>query len=195
MLNNEQVNVKMMKASASLLYYDNKSYFTAVEIPYEENDFAAVYILPKKGVDSIQFLKNFTVNILKEFSSRAKLKDIDCQIPTVSYTFSFRLNNKLHTSRRIRHKGTIFGEVDLSNMLNLNKQYLGVQIAQEIQITINEMGANADNLNVVPVKKNPPSANLIPFIADHPFLMLIRSTHSKRLYSLCFTTEVVILFN
>lgn len=173
-LNNGKVDVQMMKASTSLLYYDNKSSFVAVQIPFEDYDFAAVVILPNKGVDPIQFLGGFKMDVLNEFFSKAELKDIDCQIPTLSYTYSFGINQLLGELGI----NELFGEADLSNMLNVGKQKFGMQISHEIQIMVNEKGANADGLNVVPVKKNPPSANLIPFIAERPFLMLIRSNRS-----------------
>lgn len=173
-LKNEKINLEMMKGSAPLLYYDNKTTFSAVQVPYQTFEYAAVFILPHKEVDPIKFVTTFTMDILKEFLSKAELKDIDCQIPTFSYAYSFEINKKLEELGIKK----LFGEVDLSKMLNVEKQNLGVKISHQIELEVNQHGTTANGLTVVPVKKNPPPTNLLQFIADRPFLMLIRSINS-----------------
>lgn len=164
----------MMKTTSSLFYYDNRSSYSAVLIPYQYNDFVAIFILPYKGVDINKFVAAFTMDIINDFLSKGEKKNIDCQIPTFSNSYAVGLNEQLQ-KLGIQQ---LFGETDLSNMLNLEKQNLGVQITHDSDITVNERGTSADTLNVKPVKKDSPSKDIITFIAERPFFMLIRSVNS-----------------
>lgn len=178
----------MIKATSSLLFYDNKKSYSAVEVPYAMpdtwQDFTAIFILPNKDVDCIKFVTTFTMDIIDEFYEKAALTDVDVQIPKLSYSYSIELNAKLE---ELGIK-LLFKKADLSNMFkNMKKEEdIGIPLSQTCEISVNEYGTKAQTSTKPAVaeantatnkNQNPPK--FTPFVADRPFLMLIRNTNTS----------------
>lgn len=165
----------MMRTQYSLLYYDKKDKYTAIEIPFEGDDYAALYILPYPGLDAVTFLTTFTMAIVEEFVKDAVETNVNCQVPIISYSFSTILNENLQACGINK----LFGVADLKNMFDLAAQNFGVQLAHSGDLTLNTLGVNANEILAVnPVQKPQMTGELTPFIANRPFVLLIRSLHS-----------------
>lgn len=179
----------MMTTVFALNYYDDiKHACSVLLLPFQGLlDYEALFILPNQGVDAVQFVKSFTMNIVDDFYENAHKANIECQIPKFSISYSITLNDQL----RALGIEKLFGATDWSNMLkDVGIMDLGVQVLTTSEITLNEKGVNANDLNVEQsTDTSPLPQNTIKFIADRPFLLLVRCINTRVFVFATFVTN------
>lgn len=173
----------------ALKYYDDiKHTCSVLLLPFQGVlDYEALFILPNQGVDAVEFVKSFTMNIVDDFYANAQKANIDFQIPKFSISYSITLNDQL----RVLGIEKLFDATDWSNMLkDVGIMDLGVQILTTSEITLNEKGVNANDLNVEQsTDTSPLPQNTIKFIADRPFLLLVRCINTRVFVFAAFVTN------
>lgn len=167
----------MMKGLTSLKYYDDNYYsYTAVEIPYATEDFTAIFMLPYAEIDPVQFVTNFSIDQFQAFLTNSQLTDVDCQIPKFSSAYSMGLKESLQ-ALGIKQ---LFENADMSNMLITSNQKFVAEVTHNAKILIDEKGTSAVALTTIAlVGSSAPPQNYISFIANRPFLILIRNVSTN----------------
>lgn len=165
-----------MRGLTELWYYDDNRSYTAVQIPYKGELFTAIFFLPYPQMDPIQFVTTFSIDQYQAFLNNAKKIGVDIQIPKFSSTYSMGLKEPLQEMGIL----TLFEQADVSNMLVTNGQTFGAEVTHNAKILVDEKGTSAVALTTVAlVGATAPPQNPVSFIANHPFLMLIRNVSTN----------------
>jgi serpin B len=140
-----------------------------LELPYVGKRFSMVVLLPKK-VDGLAALeKSLTAEKLRLWMESLRPGRVMVRLPKFSVTSEFRLDDQL---KALGMKDAFQGGVaDLSGM-DGKKRWLFIQaVVHKAFVAVTEKGteAGAATAVVVGAESMPPQ-----FIADHPFLFLIR---------------------
>jgi serine protease inhibitor len=168
----EQVTVPMMNQLATFNYAETEA-MQVLELPYVGNRLALVYLLPR------------VVNGLATLEAQLSPAYIDTQIvqlrpQKVSVTLpKFRLVMGMALPKVLHALGIVDafvrGTADFSGMTTQAQLYIS-QVIHQTFLEINEEGAEAGAASAVTMSRG--MARNPAFVADHPFLLLIRDTQT-----------------
>ena len=162
----------MMNQTAGFDYASGKGWQLA-ELPYTGGKLAMDVLLPAKGSGTLAALRNgLTVSSLTSMLGSMTRRQLDLAIPkfTTDYTPS-----ALMQSLRTLGLGGLFDNFDLTGMTATGERLKVSEIVEKAHIAVSEHGtvaAAAAGAGGVGAAEAEPIA--VPFIADHPFLYLIR---------------------
>lgn len=172
----QSVRAPFMHRTGGYSYYDGGS-FQALQLPYEGNELAMVVLLPNT-IDGLAALEHsFTAAALDKWIKQLEYKEkVNLMLPRFRMTRQFELSKTLAAMGMGR---AFSNAADFSGMTGKPDFTISAAIHKAF-VDVNETGAEAaaaTALNFVATAMripNPP----VPFIADHPFLFLIRDTKS-----------------
>ena len=169
----EETKTKVqMMTQKSFFGYRESQELQVLEMLYEGSNLSMIVILPRK-IDGLSELEaQLNTQSLKEWTSNLSSKHVEVFIPKFTTTRSFNLNQTLVS----------LGMVDA---FSDSADFSGIEPKKELKITdvvhkafidVDEEGteAAAASAVVMGVKSALPPKDLPQFIADHPFLYLIR---------------------
>lgn len=173
-LNN--INATMMFLKKPFNYYENEK-LKAIKLFYNSktNSNHAIVILPKDNINS--FINNyFNIGVYKQIVQELKKEPVKVNL----FLPSFELEFKTDMSNTLKDLGInmAFQETaDLKGICNIDRIHVG-QVLQTNYINVNEKGTQAASITALEVvlestKEKDPNAK--DFIADRPFLFLIRN--------------------
>ena len=173
------VKAPLMHRTGSYRYYDGGS-FQALELPYKGDDLSMVILLPKK-IDGLAALEQ-TLSWQAVNGWIGKLEPFDkviLTLPRFTMTQQFELNGMLSAMGMAQ---AFSDAADFSGMTGAPDMKISAAI-HKAYIDVNEQGTEAAAATSVVMRATmarlpqaaPPP---IVFRADHPFLFLIRDTHS-----------------
>jgi serpin B len=166
--NGQKTKVNMMEQTSALPYYaDDK--LQCVEMPYGNQAFSMVAILPSNDMDIdnlIQYLDQTTwQNIINNLRNR----EVRLKLPRFKIECDILLNDPVYNvgMQRIFYGG-------LNNISDAN--LFVSKIKQKTFVEVNEEGTEAAAVTVIEIKEsyNPDTPQPIPFFANRPFLYLIK---------------------
>jgi serpin B len=172
----ETVKAPMMIREGGYRYCDFGS-FEALELPYEGNELSMVVLLPKQIAELPALEQSFTAPALSKWLQKLHFENkVNLGLPRFTITGQFELSKTLATmGMPLAFSGAadfsgITGSPDLMISAAIHKAY----------VDVNETGTEAAAatsaiFGVTAIQERHPP---IPFIADHPFLFLIRETRS-----------------
>ena len=169
----KSVRADMMKMKKAQLKYMKGESFAALELPYRGEEFSMVILLPDK-VDGLADLeKSLAAKNLDRWLSRMFKQKVDeVAIPRFKMTKDFELGNTL------REMGMptafVYPKADFSGMDGTRELFIG-NVIHKAFVEVNEEGTEAAAATAVVMKAGcatPPKRKL--FIADHPFLFLLK---------------------
>ena len=177
----DQVVVPMMHQTRkfSLATQDN---LDVLELPYVGDRLSMVLLLPKQ-IDGLAALEeSLSKDTLERWLGRPRQQPVRVSLPR------FKLDSRFDLSRTLEAMGMIDafsgGKADFSGMTGRRGLFIGMVIHQAA-VEVNEEGTEAAAATAVKMKRGgPPPA----FVADHPFLFLIRD---KQTGSILFMGRVV----
>ena len=170
--NGNKIKVNMMEQTTSLPYYADQ-YMQCVEMPYGNQAFSMVAILPAKNMNidqSVEYLDNNAwqnaVNNLQEANVQLKLPrfKIECDIP---------LNDPVKNVGMQRIFNEFFAE--FANISDI--ALLVSEIKQKTFVEVNEEGTEAAAVTAIGTgvtSADPNRPQFVSFIANRPFLYLIK---------------------
>jgi serpin B len=169
--NGSPVQVKMMNQSITAPYYHDET-LSAVSLPFGNNAFSMIFILPNKNVSFAGMLDQ-----LKQPGYFAKCAqpggnaEVDLYVPVFKIDYDILLNNTLQQLGM----GVAFS--DFANFSGISDIPLCISfVRQKVTVSIDEQGGEAAAVTNIGMTYT--SVDLTPqkatFRADHPFLFAIR---------------------
>jgi serpin B len=143
-----------------------------LELPYQGDRLAMVVLLPKKRDGLTALEKSLSRENLDRWLGLLGPQPVRLSLPR------FKLERRFELSRTLQAMGMIdafaAGKADFSGMTGNRELFISLVIHQA-EVEVNEEGTEASAATAVVHKRGaPPTA----FVADHPFLFLIRDRQS-----------------
>ncbi len=175
--NSIEVPMMNMTAEVATAYTD---LFSAIALPYKENRFEMVILLPNFGITTNTIIENMDVTELASLFSENRKSELEIGIPRFKLEYSKTLNNAL------TELGLGIAFDNGANFKGINKEtdLFISSVFQKTFIEVNEEGTEAAAVTGVEVgvTSTPPS-----FVADRPFLYIIREKFTG---AICFMGRV-----
>jgi len=163
-----RIKVPMMYGSLKCGYARRDDGTTMVQLPYRGGELAMVVILPKlpDGLPALE--EQLNAATLDEWLGGLRdHADTDVSIPRFKLETRFELPDHLKT---LGMREAFYGSADFSGMETSQNGPIS-EVSQKTFVEVNEEGTEAAAATMVTrqLSTSPP-----PFVADHPFLFLIR---------------------
>ena len=156
--------------------YSESEDMQVCELPFGNKAYAMDFLLPRKDLDFNEFFSDFTFDDLDEYLSVFGTADVTLKLPKLNLDFDVDLIPAL--SRLGINNAFTWGQADFSNIYadeNDKNLYIGI-VRQKTALEMNEEGAKAAAVTFTGMftDASPGPVDQAEFIADHPFLFLIR---------------------
>ena len=163
--NGEKIHVNMISSSEYYDYVENK-YFKSVSVPYYQNDYDFVIVIPKK-IDDFKILENLTFNQLnKDLLSKMNKKNLILIMP------EFTIESKFELNETFKQLGLINAFENTAECTDKKVSYKLEKIIQKAKIIVNKEGTEAAAVTCLcTLTKGCPKILLV----DHPFIYFIRN--------------------
>jgi serine protease inhibitor len=167
-----QKQMPMMSQSGNYRYYRGDK-FQAVSLPYGKGGTALYLFLPDKGSSLDDLLQGFSRDKCEQWMKGFRSTPGDVKIPRFKMAYESKLNDML----KALGMETAFSEskADFSGMRDKRDVYIS-EVKHKAIVEVNEEGteaAAATSVGIRTTSMRPPQERFT-FIADHPFLMIIR---------------------
>ncbi len=166
-------NVPMMQMNDTFNYYEN-DLFQMVELPYGNNDFSMVILLPNEndGIDDV--ISELSPEHWNAWPDSLSKRKVDLQLPKFTFKYDIGLNNVLkEMGMRIAFEAE---QADFSNINSVVGKNLFIsRVKHKTFIEVNEQGTEAAAVTAVVIGITSVNPNgPVTFHADHPFLFAIK---------------------
>jgi serpin B len=169
----KEVKAPLMHQTADFRFLDGGS-FQALELPYKGKQLSMVVLLPKKVDGLAELEKNLTAARLTQWLGKLHEQEVIVTLPKFKATSEFSLGDTL--SAMGMPLAFTPGMADFSGM-NGSRNLFIQAVVHKAFVDVNEQGTEAAASTGVAVGLA--SAPIrTEFRADHPFVYLIRDTHS-----------------
>jgi serpin B len=174
LLDGSNVQVPMMNQQAEFGYAEIDT-FQVLEMPYVGQELSMVILLPKEagGIGALE--KGLTADSLSNWLSRIQKREVIVSVP------KFRMTQKLDMGGVLQAMGmtNAFSQAaDFSGMTGNRELFISAVIHQAY-VDVNEEGTEAAAATGVIMKLTMIGPGQTPiFLADHPFIFLIRDHRS-----------------
>lgn len=166
-----KTKVRMMTQKNFFGYSESKE-LQVLEMSYEGVDLSMIILLPRKKDGLAELEKKLNTQTLTEWLSILRIKHVEISIP------------KFETIRSLNLK-QILSSLGMVDAFSNRADFSGIELKKELKISdvvhkafinVDEAGteAAAASAVVMGIKSALPPKDLPQFIADHPFLYLIR---------------------
>lgn len=170
----EQVDGMIMTASLPISFTDK---FTAIELPYGEDKFSMMIMLPKEGYDVDDVIDEMSVNSWDSWTENLNLTNLTLKMPKFKYEFKTLLNDHLSNMGL----GVAFGGgAEFPLMVEESNDLFISRVIHKTFIDVNEEGTEAAAVTVVEIRETSIGDDLIINI-NKPFIYVIREKTSGAL--------------
>ncbi len=143
-----------------------------LELPYDGDRLSMVFLLPKQ-VDGLVAVENsLSTENIERWLGLLRQQAVRVSLPR------FKLDFRANLAKMLKAMGMTDAfngrRADFSGMTGRRDLFIGMVIHQA-QVEVNEEGTEAAAATAVKMKRGPAIAT---FVADHPFLFLIRDKHT-----------------
>jgi serpin B len=171
-LDGSDVQTPMMRQTAEFRYADTGD-LQVLELPYVGDKLSMVILLPRemKGLPRLE--RSLTVENLAKWMSGLRKQKVIVDIPKFKLTSQFRLDETLQA---MGMTDAFSRAADFSGMNGKKGLFIGA-VVHKAFVDVNEEGTEAAAATAVVMTKGlggPPA-----FVANHPFIFLIRDTRSN----------------
>jgi serine protease inhibitor len=168
-LSGPQKGVPMMSQSGDYQYYRGDK-FQALRLFYGAKGASLDLFLPDKNSSIDHLLKRLSFEQCREWTRRFHQAEGDIKIPRLKIAYESSLNDPL----KAMGMGVAFegGRADFRGMRDQNNLYIS-EVKHKAVVEVNEEGTEATAATSVGIKEES-ARQRFTFIADHPFLMMIR---------------------
>ncbi|MCL2417153.1 MAG: serpin family protein [Bacteroidales bacterium] len=168
--NGQTRRVNMMTQTAGLRYYRDQ-YLRAVELPYGNEAFSMVLILPDNNMSIDELVEHLDSDTWQNIVENLREQNVHLKLPR------FRVESDIDLEEPVRNTG--IQRIFYGGLQNIGRSTRGPlfvsNILQKTFVEVNEEGTEAAAVTAIEVMTMSliPGAP-IPFFADRPFLYLIR---------------------
>jgi len=175
---NKDVDAEMMKQTHFFRLAKLEG-FRLLVIPYRHNEASMVVLLPDKVNGLADLETSLTAETLASWVESSKSVRVALSLPKFKKTSVFDLNNPLITLGM--KKAFAVGQADFTGIANVagERLYIGLVIHKAF-VDVNEEGTEAAAATAATIRASSamPPAEPVPFVADHPFVYIIRSNRT-----------------
>lgn len=172
----KNVSVPMMHQTNSFKYFDDEL-IQILELPYMGHQTSMTLILPQKNTDLATIEKQLTEEQLKKWLSNLRPFKTKVALPKFKLGSTFELKEQL---KALGIKDAFdMTKADFSNMAESNELRKGgglyiSAVIHQAMADVNETGTEAAAASAVIMKGYSASMEMKEFVANHPFLVIIR---------------------
>lgn len=169
-----KVDTAMMNQTAEFGYMETES-FQVLELPYVDDELSMIIFLPREIEGLDEFEKTLTVENLSKWLSRLYKREVIVSVPKFKMTSQFSL-------------ASVLKSMGMADAFSSNANFSGINGKKDLFISavihkafvdVNEEGTEAAAATAVGIRLTSVGPSRKPvFMADHPFLFLIRDNHS-----------------
>ena len=153
--------------------------FKLLVIPYKDNEASMLVLLPDKVDGLADMEKSLTSENLAAWVEKSKSVRVALSLPRFKSTATFDLNKPLIALGM--KKAFAAGQADFTGIANVPGEplYIGMVIHKAF-VDVNEEGTEAAAATAAVMRAGAAMrpAETIPFVADHPFVYIIRSNRT-----------------
>jgi len=172
----EAIQVQMMYQKNSFRYTEDEN-VQVLELPYTGSDLSMLVVLPKAKDGLGQLEASLTTENLQIWENSLAETEVNVTLPRFELAFPFRLDDALQS---MGMTDAFTGAADFSGMEQTRELYLGA-VLHKAFIAVNEEGTEAAAATAVIMQTKSISFMSVDFVADHPFVFLIRDTRTGTL--------------
>jgi len=171
--NGSSTRVKMMSQNNTLPYYQDE-YLSTTALPFGNNAFSMVFILPNETVSFTKLL-----NQLKQPGYFEKCMQSESKAEVDLYLPKFKIENEVKLVETLKQLGMgIAFSPEFADFSDISDACLYISdVRQKTSVSIDEKGSEAAAVTIVEAKYSsvgPPSLQKVVFRADRPFMFAIR---------------------
>ncbi|SDE64968.1 serpin B [Pricia antarctica] len=166
----ETVQVPMMFMNATVPYFTNEM-FSSIILPYKNDRYEMLLFLPHEGFSTTDIVSELNMENLKNWLDSYSKSGLAIQLPKFKLEYKRELNEELtNMGLGVAFSNTAdFGKINKQAALRISK------VLQKTFIEVNEEGTEAAAVTSVEIGLTSTGAT---FIADHPFLYMIRDSYT-----------------
>lgn len=171
--------VEGMRMQEELLYYDHEI-FRIADLPYGNDKYSMMIMLPKGSYDISDITANLTIDNWNEWNKNLQETELKLHMPKFKFEYKTLLNDALKNMGL----GVAFGDnADLSLMVEEPADLFISRVLHKTFVDVNEKGTEAAAVTAVEVSFTSVGGgdSVIPFLVDRPFLFVIREKTSNAL--------------
>ena len=166
--NNEVIKVPMMHQTDKILYYDNRE-FKMLRLPYEGEKIEMTLLLPQEGYTINSILKNMNIKKFDDYYKMAQVRKLKFALPKFKIETTYKLRDIL------MDMGMSLAFTPDADFSLITKEGLFIdEVIHKAVIDISEKGTEAAAVSAVVMRTT--SVNTTNFIANHPFVVIIKDT-------------------
>jgi serpin B len=174
----KSVQVDMMHGSESMPYVDGDS-FQLVEVPYEQHQLSMLVLLPKKADGLADLEKRLSAGQLDQWLAKAKQNHVHLALPKFTFTSTF---DNLQAVLAKLGMGIAFSDrADFGGMASGEHLFID-KVIHKAFVAVDEKGTEAAAATAIGIRATSAMPGKpIDFVADHPFVFLIRDRQTGSL--------------
>jgi serpin B len=167
---NRVVTVPMMKVTSDFGYYES-DLLQAVSLPFDGDRLEMVVLLPeaRDGLKALE--EELTLESLAEWVGQQRMRRVALTMPRFGTTSRFELSDDL---AQMGMPAAFSSTADFSGMNGRRYDLFISNVVHKAFIEVNEEGAEAAAATGVVMKRTSAPSRPRTFLADHPFIYLIR---------------------
>ena len=171
-LDEREIRVPFMNQHGRFNYYEDKD-IKALELPYRDNKASMIIFLPNSKAGITKFEKSFDYKYYMDVVGSFQAGYVNISLPKFQASYRIYLSNTL--SKMGMPLAFSSGGADFSGMTGKRDLFISKVIHQAF-VSVDELGteAAAATAVIMALTAMPPSPDAKFFIADHPFIFLIK---------------------
>ncbi len=179
LVNGEKTTCQMMRRTSSYSYTETEN-CKVIALPYQNKRYQMIVFLPAKELDIYSFMKTLTYETLNRWINEMPHEEVRLMLPRFKFEFSTSLVDSL---KQLGINKAFSLQADLSKMgrTKLLPLYLSDAI-HKTYIEVNEEGTEAAAVTGMEVGAASDPGEPKEFVADKPFLFLIRDTQTELIH-------------
>ncbi len=143
----KSIMCEMMNTSEKNLYFENDD-FQAVDLPYGDENFGMVIILPKKEKDINEFISNLNLENWNSWLTKFSKQSGSLFLPKFKIEYELEMNDVL---KALGMPNAFTDAADFSKMTKKQKLYIS-NVIHKTFVDVNEEGTEAAAVTVVEMK-------------------------------------------
>jgi len=143
----KSVICEMMNTSEKHLYFVNDD-FQAIDLPYGDENFSMVIILPKKGKDINEFISNLNLKNWNSWLTKFSKQNGSLFLPKFKIEYELEMNDVL---KSLGMPNAFTDAADFSKMTKKQKLFIS-NVKHKTFVDVNEEGTEAAAVTVVEMK-------------------------------------------
>lgn len=168
---NSQIPCKMMVQSGEFQYFANEN-FQAIDLPYGDELFSMVLLLPKPSVNIDSLIMEFDQNNWNQWISLFQKQSGAIFLPRFKLSYKLKMNDVLIALGM----GVAFSdEADFTRMYKPGGLFIS-EVNHKTFVEVNEEGTEAAAVTSVVISRTSISGFIMQ--VDRPFIVAIRENHS-----------------